>query len=202
EGTYTVTVTVTDVDFPANNGTATSTANVADARLAASCATPTVSLQAFSGNVATFTDANPLGEIGDFTATIDWGDTTSSAGTVSGPVGGPFTVSGSHNYASTGPVTIKVHIADVGGSTADTSCDVLIFAFAPGGGAFVIGDQNSANGTAVTFWGAQWWRLNSLSGGPARASFKGFPKSPPVPSSGTGWTTDPGNSAPPPAGPC
>src|SRR6476646_10526016 len=78
---------------------------------------------------------------------------------------------------------------------------MLVFAFAPGGGSFVIGDQNSANGTSVTFWGAQWSKLNSLSGGAAPASFKGFAKNPSVPSCGTGWSTDPGNSAPPPAGP-
>jgi Bacterial Ig-like domain (group 1) len=202
EGTYTVTVKVTDTDFPANNGTAVSTAVVADAQLSATCATPAVSLQAFSGNVATFTDANPFGEVLDFSATIDWGDgSPTSAGVVSGPVGGPFAVSGAHNYASTGPFTIAVHVADVGGSTADVSCSVLIFAFAPGGGAFVIGDGSSANGTNVTFWGSQWSKLNSLSGGAAPASFKGFAENPSVPSCGTDWSTDPGNSAPPPAGP-
>jgi hypothetical protein len=201
EGTYTVTVTVTDTDFPANNGTATSTANVADAMLAASCSAPAVSLQSFSGEVATFTDANPLGEIGDFTATIDWGDASSSAGTVSGPVGGPFSVSGSHSYATTGPFTVTVSIADVGGSTASTTCQLLVFAFAPGGGAFVIGDGNSTNGDPVTFWGAQWWKLNTLSGGTAPASFKGFAKSPAVPDCGIDWSTGPGNSAAPPAGP-
>jgi len=78
---------------------------------------------------------------------------------------------------------------------------VLIFAFAPGGGSFVIGDNNRANGTAVTYWGAQWSKQNSLSGGGAPASFKGFAKSPDTPACGTGLSTDPGNSAPPPAGP-
>jgi len=65
----------------------------------------------------------------------------------------------------------------------------------------VIGDQNSANRTAVTFWGAQWWKLNDLSGGSAPAGFKGFAEDPSTPSCGTTWSTDPGNSAPPPAGP-
>src|SRR5438876_12443132 len=78
---------------------------------------------------------------------------------------------------------------------------MLVFAFAPGGGSFVIGDQNSAVSTSVTFWGAQWSKLNSLSGGPAPAAFKGFAKDPSTPTCGTGWSTDPGNSAPPPAGP-
>jgi hypothetical protein len=201
EGSYTVTVSVTDLDFAPNNGSATSTAKVADAALAATCTAPAVSPQSFNGNVANFTDANPFAPLSDFTATINWGDGASSAGTVSGPVGGPFSVSGSHSYASTGIFTISVAINDVGGSTATTSCQMIVFAFAPGGGAFVIGDHNNANGTAVTFWGAQWAKLNTLSGGSAPASFKGFAKNPSVPSCGTNWSTNPGNSTPPPAGP-
>ena len=92
-------------------------------------------------------------------------------------------------------------INDVGGSTTVARCTTLVFAFAPGGGSFVIGDANSALGTHVEFWGAQWWKENSLSGGTAPASFKGFAESPPAPSCGTDWSTDPGNSAPPPDGP-
>jgi hypothetical protein len=72
---------------------------------------------------------------------------------------------------------------------------------ASAGGNFVIGDNNAATGTAVTFWGAQWSKLNSLSGGGAPASFKGFEDSPAAASCGTTWTTDPGNSTPPPTGP-
>ena len=53
-----------------------------------------LSALAFNDAVASFTDANPGATTADFTATIDWGDATTSAGTVSGPTGGPFTVSG------------------------------------------------------------------------------------------------------------
>jgi len=70
-----------------------------------------------------------------------------------------------------------------------------------GSGAFVIGNGNAAIGTSVTFWGAQWAKLNSLSGGSAPASFKGFAINPPSVTCGDTWTTDPGNSAPPPLGP-
>ena len=45
----------------------------------------------FSGAVASFTDPDAAATAAEYTAAIDWGDTTSSAGTVSGPVGGPFT---------------------------------------------------------------------------------------------------------------
>jgi hypothetical protein len=78
------------------------------------------------------------------------------------------------------------------------SVNIVSFAFGPG--AFVIGDQNSTTGTAVTFWGAQWWKLNSLSGGAAPAAFKGFAANPATPTCNTGWSTGPGNSPPPPAG--
>jgi hypothetical protein len=78
---------------------------------------------------------------------------------------------------------------------------VLIFAFAPGGGSFVIGDRNNAIGTTVTFWGAQWSKQNSLTGGAAPPAFKGFARNPKTPSCGAGWSTNPGNSAHPPAPP-
>jgi hypothetical protein len=69
-------------------------------------------------------------------------------------------------------------------------------------GNFVIGDQNAAVGTQVTFWGAKWWKLNSLSGGPAPAAFKGFANTLATPlACGSSWSTDPGNSSDPPAGP-
>src|SRR6267378_1891035 len=42
------------------------------------------------------------------------------------------------------------------------------------GTAFAIGDLDAVVGNKVTFWGAQWWKENHLSGGRAPASFKGF----------------------------
>ena len=195
-------MTITDVDNSSNTATTSSTATVADAALAAACVSPlTVSPQSFAGGTATFTDADPNGIVTDYTSTIDWGDTTSSAGAITGGPGtGPYTVSGSHTYTSTGFFTVTTTVTDHP-STATAVCQVLIFAFAPGRGGFVIGNNNSANGTSVTFWGAQWWKLNSLSGGTAPAAFKGYALNPATPSCGTGWSTDPGNSAPPPAGP-
>ncbi|MGZ6637137.1 MAG: hypothetical protein ACXVII_30020 [Solirubrobacteraceae bacterium] len=203
EGTYTVTVTITDVDNASNTATTTSTATVADAQLAAACASPlTVSPQSFTGATATFTDADPNGIATDYISTIDWGDASPiSSGTISGGPGpGPYTISGNHTYTSTGFFTVTTTVTDHP-STAKAVCKQLIFAFAPGRGGFVIGDNNSATGTSVTFWGAQWWKLNSLSGGTAPAAFKGYALNPATPACLTNWSTDPGNSAPPPAGP-
>jgi hypothetical protein len=71
------------------------------------------------------------------------------------------------------------------------------------GGSFVIGDQNSQVGDVVTFWGAQWWKDNGLSGGPAPASFKGFADTADTAPTACGeqWTTRPGDSSFPPAVP-
>jgi hypothetical protein len=201
EGTYTITVVITDVDNPTNTATAISTAIVADAPLTATC-TNKVSGQMFSGIVASFTDANPFATVADFTATINWGDLTlPTSGTVTANGSGGFDVNGTHIYTSTGPFTVTTTINDVGGSTATASCTFLIGA-ATAGGSFVIGDVNSAVGNAVTFWGAQWSKLNSLSGGPAPAAFKGFANNPSSnPACGQTWSTDPGNSSDPPPPP-
>jgi PKD repeat protein len=200
EGTHTGQVVVTD---PTGLSTTLSfSVPVVDAPLTLSCAAAPVSLQAFNGTVADLHDGNPGAPISDFTATIDWGDGSTSSGAVSGS-GGDYTVAGAHTYASTGYFDVTVHVDDEGGSSATTNpaCTVLVFAFAPGSGSFVVGDGSSGVGNTVTFWGAQWAGLNALSGGAAPAAFKGYAKSPATPTCGATWKTDPGNSAPPPAGP-
>jgi hypothetical protein len=201
EGSHNFTVTITDTDIKSNTAIANSTAKVADAALTASPACASISTQSYSGPTATFTDAaSPSGMLTDFSATINWGD-GSSSGTITGPTSGLFTVRGSHTYVTTGHFTITTTIMDAGGSNATATCQTLVFAFAPGGGSFVIGDKNAVIGNSVTFWGAQWAKDNSFSGGSAPHSFKGFADNPTTPSCGGGWSADPGNSTPPPDGP-
>jgi len=200
EGSYTITVTISDVDNVGNVASVSSAATVGDAALVARCAAAATSPISFSGPTANLTDGNLFGVASDFTATISWGDGSTSAGTVTGPMGGPFAVSGSHTYATTGTFAITTAITDDGGSTASTSCSVVVFA-TPISGHFVIGDRDASVGTHVTFWGAQWAKRNTLSGGAAPAAFKGFEDTPPTAACGTTWSTDPGNSTPPPAGP-
>ncbi len=81
-----------------------------------------------SATVATFTDADPSGVASDYTASINWGDGSSStAGTVSAAAGGGFEVKGSHTYAAAGQDTITVTIDDMGGAkaTATSSADIV-----------------------------------------------------------------------------
>ncbi|HUY36366.1 MAG TPA: DUF4214 domain-containing protein [Pirellulales bacterium] len=115
EGANPVRVVVSDAGGSA--ATANSTADVADAPLSATAAAITSpQFTNFSGVVATFTDANPKAA-SDFTATVDWGDGSSSAGTIAAS-GGGFKVSGSHAYAEDGTFAVKTTIADAGGGTA------------------------------------------------------------------------------------
>jgi hypothetical protein len=65
----------------------------------------------FSGSVAFFTDTNTNASPDFFTATIDWGDGTTSAGVVSG-AGGNLTVSGTHTYTASGSNTLTVTLHD------------------------------------------------------------------------------------------
>lgn len=72
----------------------------------------------FNGAVAVFVDGTPTATPADSTATINWGDGSDpSLGTVSGPTGGPFTISGTHTYAAAGAYVVNVSLFD----TVDTS---------------------------------------------------------------------------------
>jgi PKD repeat protein len=120
EGSYNVKTTI------AVDGTiepsATTVATVGDAALSATLtAINPVEGAAFSGPVATFTDANPGATSADFTATITWGDGATSTDTVSGPSGGAFTVNGTHTYATASSRTVTVKVTDDGGTTVAVS---------------------------------------------------------------------------------
>ncbi len=67
----------------------------------------------FDGAVASFVDGTPTATQADFTSMINWGDGTEpTAGTVSGPTGGPFTVSGTHTYSAAGAYGVNVSLTD------------------------------------------------------------------------------------------
>jgi hypothetical protein len=82
----------------------------------------------------------------------------------------------------------------------DTTAVAVISPTTLARGAFVIGDNSATIGASVTFYEAEWSSFNSLSGGSAPASFKGFAESSAsTPTCGEKWTSKPGTSSAPPA---
>jgi hypothetical protein len=125
EGNYTVSVVIGD--RAGNSLTVNSSATVTGGVVAQGLDHDIVVFghKNFSGPVATFTDPDTTGNASDYTATIAWGDGTSSSGTVDGT--GPFTVSGSYtfpSFADTRQVTIT--ITDNSGAESYTVTDTVV----------------------------------------------------------------------------
>jgi hypothetical protein len=150
EGTDTVTISIADLD--GSSGVTNMTEVVADAPLMASGQTiAPVEDNAFSGEVASFTDANTNSAASDFGATIDWGDGTTSAGIVTGEAGA-FKVSGNHTYAEEGTFAIGISISDIGGSSASagSTANVSDALLTASGTTISINEGSSFEGTVAT----------------------------------------------------
>jgi hypothetical protein len=113
EGIFSVTVKLTDLAPGTATSTAMSTATVLDAPLTITrLFTPTPTLgEAFTSEVATFTDANTGAPVSDFMATILWGDGTTSLGAIQGG-NGSFSVTASHTYVNDATTAFTVQIVD------------------------------------------------------------------------------------------
>jgi hypothetical protein len=121
EGTFNGLVTYHN-DFGSGTHTVAFVAKVADAPLTATGVPVSATAgTAFSSTVATFTDADPAGTVTDYTATIDWGDGSTSEGTIASAASGGFAVTGSHTYGNAGAYQTSVTIKDKGGSTASAA---------------------------------------------------------------------------------
>src|SRR5579871_1759888 len=109
EGSYTVTVTINHET--STTQTVTSTATVSDPAVAANgIGVNAVLSTSFTSAVATFTDPGSLEVLGDYSATINWGDSTPATTGTLALTNGIVTVSGSHAYTSTGSFTVTTTI--------------------------------------------------------------------------------------------
>ncbi len=134
DGPYTVTVTVAD----GNGGSGGDTFTVTDAP---PVVTPGPDLSGREGSPlslsATFSDLGfDYGTPKSFAALIDWGDGTSSPGTVSwtpGKVGVPTTgtVTGTHVYATFGTFPVTVRLSDEAGAAGSTTLQAVVSDVAP-----------------------------------------------------------------------
>ena len=121
EGTYTLSVAISDVDGA--TAAAHSVATVIDVSVHPTA----VAISATAGvsetvRVATFTDPGGAEASGDYRATIFWGDGNASGGAISDPDGeGVFTVSGVITYATAGTYTARVTVTHEAAPTAAVS---------------------------------------------------------------------------------
>jgi hypothetical protein len=120
-----VTVTVTDAETASGNSAAASLAiAVADAPLTMGNATvAALAGVAFNGILGSLSDA---GDISDLSATILWGDGTTTAGTLTSTGSGSATVSGMHTYAQAGSYSLQVKVADQGGASVTAFDNVTV----------------------------------------------------------------------------
>jgi len=152
EGMHGVTVAINDVG--GSQITVTSEVSVADAALTASGMNiSSMEGVSFSGQVASFSDTDPGALLGDFSATINWGDGQTSTGTITTGAGGSFVVSGGHTYAEDGNFAVSVNIMDVGGASvaAPTTASVGDAALAAQGASIVATEGATYSGVVATF---------------------------------------------------
>jgi hypothetical protein len=123
EGSFPLGVTITDT---ANNTnlplSGTVIAAEADVLSAQPLSFTANAGQALTGTVATFTDSNTANVAGDFSATIDWGDGTTSAGVIA-DTAGAISVSGTHTYATSGQDAVSVTLSDDAPGTATATAN-------------------------------------------------------------------------------
>ena len=116
QGYFPIRVTLSDTHGPL--GQATSTAVVADTKF--TLAPANISAFAgvpFTGTVATLTDLPSGDTASDFDVKINWGDGTTSAGTLQTTTAGKFDVRGSHTWATTGTKSVTATVTERGSAS-------------------------------------------------------------------------------------
>jgi hypothetical protein len=106
---------------------------------------------------ASFSDP---GVLDTHTAVWDWGDGTTSAGTIS-EANGSGTVAGSHAYAAAGVYTVKLTVTDKDGATAQSLTQQWVYASGPVHSAIT----SNFNGTDIQAGNTIWFsQVASVSG--------------------------------------
>ena len=155
EGTYALAITVHHDS--AADVTVNGSATVADPAISATGGLQLSSIEGSTaaGGLATFTDPGGAEALSDYSATINWGDGTSSAGSISYDASsGLFTVSGSHTYAEEGiyaPVVTIGHDSTPAVSVTDSMTVSDASVAATGASVSALRGINSGALTLATF---------------------------------------------------
>ncbi|RLJ18328.1 hypothetical protein DJ031_11755 [bacterium endosymbiont of Escarpia laminata] len=164
DGSYTVTVSVTDDDGAAGSNSLTITVNNAAPVVEAGPDQTGAPGDTIALAPATFTDA---GVEDTHTATIDWGDGTIEPGTVTQGAGSG-SVAGSHVYAADGNYTVTVTVTDDEGASASDSLQVNLSTANVGPTAEAAGPYTINEGEGVTLDGSG---SNDPDSGPSPLSY-------------------------------
>jgi len=115
DGTVTnsASVTSTSGDPNTSNNSASANTNVTEPAITVSAPITTSSRNPSNLTVATFTHAAGVEPASAFRATIDWGDGTTSTGTIT-LSGTTYTVTGSHRYRGFSSHTIRTTVVEIG----------------------------------------------------------------------------------------
>jgi hypothetical protein len=173
EGSYLTSIAITNsADAVTTTLAGSVTANEADVltALPVSAITATAGT-AVNGMLASFTDSYTANTASDFTALVNWGDGTSSAGVITA-VGGVISVAGSHTYAAAGTDAFSVTLRDTHGTASSVANGTVTVAAAPAvvatgltvlsvsdaslgpAGVFTTPNVNSMSATATTLPGS------------------------------------------------
>jgi uncharacterized repeat protein (TIGR01451 family) len=117
-------VTSSTVDMNPGNNTALSVAAIAEGSIYVSGPTAVNGKKVNNQTVATFTHANGIDPASAFVATINWGDGTTSAGTISFS-GTTYSVKGSHTFVSGGSHTISTTVTEPESGAKTASPEML-----------------------------------------------------------------------------
>ncbi|TPW17944.1 MAG: PDK repeat-containing protein, partial [bacterium] len=143
-GTYDVTVTVRDDEGAATSGAFKAVVSNAAPALAALGDQTTAEGAVLSLQNAVFTDA---GSLDTHTATVDWGDGTSEAASVSSRA-----VQAQHTYGDNGAYTLVLTVRDDEGALSSATFRATVTNVAPTLAA--LADQNAGEGSLVSLLGA------------------------------------------------
>jgi uncharacterized repeat protein (TIGR01451 family) len=111
----TASVSSSNPDPASANNSANATTSFAEPAIKVSAPIKTRSRTLSNFQVATFTHANAVEPANAFTATINWGDGTTSSGAIT-LSGTTYTVTGSHTYSNTARHTITTSVTEVAGA--------------------------------------------------------------------------------------
>ena len=115
EGQDTIIITVSDGS--GHSASTSSAATVSDAALTLTLFVARPLGHRLARLTAIFSDADPAGQVSDYTATIRWGDgTTSKVKVVNNPFGQGFALAALHRYAKKGTYSVTLTVTDQGGS--------------------------------------------------------------------------------------